>query len=197
MHNTKELRCGRALPNFPKMVELLRGMLERFLNTLHCLDVCFIADDTLEKLPRASRVGKTTVAAWISTAQNARAGAGRDRVGGLAQGVHSIRGGPQVAAAERSHGIGPRHAAYDLKKLRGKSLVEKIGSSHRYQPTRKGLRAMTALVILRDKVIQPLLANSCQLKRDPKPKNATTLDKHYQRLQAGIQGLFAEIGIAA
>jgi len=25
-----------------------------------------------------------------------------------------------------------RHAAYDLKKLRGKKLVEKIGSSHRY-----------------------------------------------------------------
>ena len=56
---------------------------------------------------------------------------------------------------------------------------------------------MTAWVVLRDKVIQPLLANSCQLKRGPKPNNATTLDKHYERLQAGIQGLFAEIGIAA
>ena len=55
---------------------------------------------------------------------------------------------------------------------------------------------MTALVILRDKVIQPLLANSCQLKRGPKPNNATTLDQHYERLQVGIQGLFAEIGIA-
>ena len=91
----------------------------------------------------------------------------------------------------------PRQAAYDLKKLRGKSLVEKIGSSHRYQATRTRLRAMAALVILRDKVIQPLLANSCQLKRGPKPNNATVLDQHYERLQVGMQGLFAEIGIAA
>ena len=34
----------------------------------------------------------------------------------------------------------PRPAAYDLKKLRGKSLVEKIGSSHRYQATRTRLQ---------------------------------------------------------
>ena len=34
----------------------------------------------------------------------------------------------------------PRQAAYDLKKLRGKSLVEKIGSSHRYQATRTRLQ---------------------------------------------------------
>jgi hypothetical protein len=49
------------LPNFGKIVQLLRGMLVRFLNVLHSIDVCFIADDTLEKLPTASRVGKTKV----------------------------------------------------------------------------------------------------------------------------------------
>ena len=58
VHNTKELCCGRSLPNCPKMVELLRGMLERLLNTLHCLDVCCIADDTLEKLGSASRLAR-------------------------------------------------------------------------------------------------------------------------------------------
>ena len=61
VHNTKELGCGRSLPNFGKIVQLLRGMLVRFLNVLHSIDVCFIADDTLEKLPTASRVGKTKV----------------------------------------------------------------------------------------------------------------------------------------
>ena len=90
-----------------------------------------------------------------------------------------------------------RHAAYDLKKLRGKKLVEKIGSSHRYQPTRPGLRALTALLVLRDKVIKPLLAGSCQLKRGPKPSSATPNDQHYHRLPVGMQDLFAELGIAA
>jgi hypothetical protein len=91
----------------------------------------------------------------------------------------------------------PRHAAYDLKKLRGKKLVDKIGSSHRYRPTRQGLRALTALLVLRDKVIRPLLASSCQLKRGPKPNNTTPLDQHYHRLQVDMRDLFEEMGIAA
>jgi hypothetical protein len=32
---------------------------------------------------------------------------------------------------------GPRRAAYDLKKLRGKGMVNKIGLSRRYEPFRK------------------------------------------------------------
>ena len=40
VHNTKELACGRSLPNFGKIVHLLKGMLERFLNTLHYMEVC-------------------------------------------------------------------------------------------------------------------------------------------------------------
>jgi hypothetical protein len=36
-------------------------MVERFLNSLHCIDRCFIADDLLEKLPEPSQVGKARV----------------------------------------------------------------------------------------------------------------------------------------
>ena len=59
VHHTQELGCGRSMPNFGKIVQLLRGMLVRFLNVLHFIDVCFIADDMLEKLPTALRVGQT------------------------------------------------------------------------------------------------------------------------------------------
>ena len=91
----------------------------------------------------------------------------------------------------------PRQAAYDLKKLRGKQLIDRIGSSHRYRPSDKGLRAMTALVVLRDKVIKPLLASCCQRKRGQKPKNVRPLDVHYEQLQAGMRKLFDELGVAA
>ena len=65
-----------------------------------------------------------------------------------------------------------------------------IGSSHRYRPSTQGLRAVTALVVLRDKVIKPLLASRCQRKRGRKPKNAVPLDAHYDHLQADIRDLF-------
>ena len=199
VHNTKELACGRSLPNFGKIVQLLKGMLERFLNTLHYMDVCFIADDAWERLPTASRVGKTKVGGVDFN---------RPRIRAAAHAVIALATSPKgftasqlaqkvVTLSSRRLHYGPRHAAYDLKKRRGKKLVERIGSSHRYQPTRPGLRVLTALLVLRDKVIKPLLAGSCQLKRGPKPKNAPPLDQHYHRLQTGMQDLFAEMGIAA
>jgi len=36
-------------------------VLERFADALSCIDQCFIADEMLEQLPTASRVGKTVV----------------------------------------------------------------------------------------------------------------------------------------
>jgi hypothetical protein len=60
-HNTQELDCGRSLEKFPQIVLLLKGMLERFLNALSCIDQCFIANDMLDNLPTASQVGKTLV----------------------------------------------------------------------------------------------------------------------------------------
>ena len=90
-----------------------------------------------------------------------------------------------------------RQAAYDLKKLRGKDLVNKIGNSRRYQSTPKGLKAMAALAVLRDKVIKPLLAASCQPDLNPQQDNTVSLDQHYQNVRSSMKGLFNAMGIAA
>lgn len=47
-----------------------------------------------------------------------------------------------------------RKAAYDLHKLRGKSLVERIGKTRRYRVRRVGIRTLAALLILREQVIK-------------------------------------------
>ena len=51
-----------------------------------------------------------------------------------------------------------RNAAYDLAKLKGKKLVHRVKGSRRYKADPSGVRAMCAYLILRDKVIKPLLA---------------------------------------
>jgi len=56
---------------------------------------------------------------------------------------------------------------------------------------------MAACIVLREKVIKPLLAGSVQVKRGRPPKTHTPIDRHYQTLQQEMQGLFAELGIAA
>ena len=92
---------------------------------------------------------------------------------------------------------GPRRAAYDLKKLRSKGMVRKIGTSRRYEAEPAGLRAITALVVLREKVIRPLLAASQRPQSPTKPNHPTPVDHHYEYLRMGMRNLFTALGMAA
>src|SRR5439155_8565 len=52
-----------------------------------------------------------------------------------------------------------RRAAYDLKKLRAKNLLTKLGNSHRYSIPSEAICIIGALVILREKVLRLILAD--------------------------------------
>ena len=89
-----------------------------------------------------------------------------------------------------------RNAAYDLRKLRAKDIVRRIGKSRRYEAVPKGLKGITALIAIREKVIKPVLAGVCKPKRGPKPKNQSDIDIHYQNICTEMDKLFRAIGIA-
>jgi hypothetical protein len=92
---------------------------------------------------------------------------------------------------------GPRQAAYDVKKLGGKQRVERIGKTRHYQATPAGLKAIAALVVLREKAIRPLLAAAQQLRPSRGPQNPTALDRHYETVRVAMAGVFRELGVAA
>jgi hypothetical protein len=199
-HNIKQLHCGRSLEQFPEIVSRLKNILEGFVNALGCIDQCFITDQTLEQLPAPAQVGKTKVGGIDFN---------KARMRWVAQAVLALSpspGGftaPQLAeqvqrlSRQSESQYGPRRAAYDLKKLRGKHIVDRIGKTARYQPIPQGLRAMAALIVIRDKAIKPLLAAAQQHRRSRRPQNPSPLDIHYQKLRADMQGVFHELGIAA
>jgi hypothetical protein len=60
-----------------------------------------------------------------------------------------------------------------------------------------GLRAMTALIVLRNKVIKPLLAAARPLRPIRRASNPQPIDTHYRALQLAMSGVFHELGIAA
>ena len=103
----------------------------------------------------------------------------------------------RAMSGEPDSEYGARRAAYDIKKLRGKGMVRKIGASRRYETLHEGLRALTALVVLREKLIRPLLAASTRPEPHSKLSNPTPIDQHYENLRAGMRGLFIELGVAA
>ena len=74
----------------------------------------------------------------------------------------------------REFQYGPRRAAYDLKKLRGKHIVARIGKTPRYEAIPEGLKAMAALIMLREKAIKPLLAAAKHPRRSRRPSNSNS-----------------------
>jgi hypothetical protein len=198
VHNVRDLGCGRIVARFPHIVAQLSGMLERFLTTLDCVDVAFISDQTLDQLPLPSRLGKTRVggvdlnnprlrillSAVLALGPSPRGFS----MSQLRAKVQSMTGHPDYTN---------RQAAYDLKKLRAKDLITKIGRSRRYQVAQPGMRAITALLVLREHVIEPLLASVRTPGRSPKPSTLTPIDQHYEHLRLDMQPLFQELGIAA
>lgn len=196
-HNVEELHRGRDLSRFPHLVGRLQQILERFLEVLYSIDVCFIADETLEQLPLPAQLGQTRVGGIDLN---------KLRLRRVTEALVTLSSSPagftasEVAAKVRSLGLGeygPRRAAYDLKKFRAKQLVGKKDFSRRYHVSPQGLRALTALLVLREKVIKPLLAAASESQPRPISDNLSPIDEHYQNLRLGMQGLFQELGIAA
>ncbi len=57
--------------------------------------------------------------------------------------------------------------------------------------------ALAALLVLRDKIIKPLLAASMETHPTHGAPNPTPLDNHYAAIRASMQGVFRELGLAA
>jgi hypothetical protein len=198
VHNVQALALGRSLAKFEQVVQRLHDLLDRFLNTLHCIDVSCIDPGLLDAWPLPAQLGRTRVGGidlnkprlrHLMHAVLALAAAPRGfSLADLAQKVHQMTNDTAYTL---------RQAAYDLKKLRAKNLVERIDRSRRYAVPATSLKAMTALLVLKDKVLKPVLANLGAPLEPPQPGQASPLDEHYLRLQADLRTMFRALGIAA
>ena len=200
VHNTKELRCGRLLERFPQIIARLQQILEQFLNNLYCMDASFLSDETWDQFAPPSQVGKTRVGgidvnkprtrAVLNAVLSLACSPGGFTTGQLADTVRST-----LRATYSSYD--PRRAAYDLRKLRGKQLVTKVPDSRRYFIPQQAVRTIAALVILREKVLRPILAGVGKPKMGRKPKNWSSIDEHYEAVRQDMFTLMEDLRIAA
>jgi len=202
VHNTGALQCGRSLEKFPQILMLARDILQRFMDALSCIDQCFIADSMLEELPAPSSVGKTKVGGidlnkarmrWVVEALIALGVSPSARGFTASELARQVR----LLSNQTESDYGPRRAAYDLKKLRAKNIVQRIGQTRRYESTASGLRAMVALVVLRNKAIKPLLAAAQRRRKSRGAQNPRPIDRHYETIRMAMQRVFDELGLAA
>lgn len=198
VHNTRALGTGRALERFPDIIGRLGAMVDRFCTALDCVDVGFLPDGALDQLPLPSQIGATRVGGIDLNKPRTRAALAAAialspapegfSVADLAARVRSMTGQPETAYTVRQ-------AAYDLRKLRGKQLVAKPGRSRRYHVPPEAARTITALLVLRDHVIAPIVAGVRSPPLGRKPAQWTAVDRDYEAIRITMHRLFDHVGI--
>jgi hypothetical protein len=199
VNNIDELRCGKRLEKLPGMLERLQTMVVEFLGVVQAAHLSFLDGQQLDALA-------------VPSVRGARRTAGVDlqkpRIRAVAQAVVVLAAQPEGFSSQQlaqqvwhMQGrsmvrYGHRQAAYDLRKLRGKSLVERIAKTRRYRVRRPGIRTLAALLILREKVLKPVLAGVYRPKRGRPPHNIHPLDLHYQHLQREMLATLQTLKIA-
>jgi hypothetical protein len=200
VNNIEELRCGKRLEKLPGMLERLERMVVEFLGVVQAAHLSFLDGQQLDALAAPSVRGDKRLAGV--DLQKARMRAVAEVVVAMAAKPQGFTSKELAQRLREQHGrvmthYHTRNAAYDLRKLRAKSLVERIDKTRRYRVRRPGIRTIAALVILREKVIKPVLAGLYRPKRGRPPKNIHPLDIHYQNLKSEMLATLQTLKIAA
>jgi hypothetical protein len=197
-HNTAELRCGRMIEKFPAIVTQLAGIAERFATALDCVDTGFIGDGILDRLPTGTQLGATRVGGVDLNKKRMRDAL--SAVLALAPAPHGFTVSEYTAKVHAMTGTCDadytiRQAAYDLRKLRGKQLVDKPAHTRRYHVPPVAARTIAALLTLRDQAIAPIIAGVRSPRMGRKPAHWTRVDRDYERIRIDLQTLFSDLAI--
>jgi hypothetical protein len=196
VHNTRALRCGRVLDNFPTIIARLAAMVDRFTTTLDCVDTTFTGDGLLDRLPAPAQLGATRVGGVdlnkprirdaLSAVLALSASSDGFTVAEFTAKVHTMTGHTDYTI---------RQGAYDLRKLRGKELITKPGRTRRYHLTPHNAGTLAALLTLREHVIAPILAGVRSPRMGRKPITWTPVDRDYEKIRINMHTLFHDLGL--
>jgi hypothetical protein len=199
-HNTKGLRCGKVIEKLPIMLKKLQEMAIGFLNVVQAAHRSFLPDDALDSLIKPSQRGNRRLAG-VDLQQ--------PRIQAVSKAVLALAAKPQGFTvrelAEKTRQLHPvdaahythRQAAYDLMKLRGKKLVERIRKTRCYRIKSAGIRILVGLLTLREKVIKPVLAGLGKPRVGRPPKTIHPIDQHYINLQREMRLMLVTLGLVA
>jgi hypothetical protein len=186
------------IEKFPEIVIRLAGIAERFATALDYVDTGFLGDGVLDVLPTCVQLGATRVGGVDPNKPRMREAVRAALALAPAPNGFTVA---EFTAKVHAHtgvdhtGYSVRQAAYDLRKLRGKQLIDKPSRSRRYVVSPLAARTIAALLTLREQVIAPILANVHSPKMGRKPAHLTRVDRDYERIRIDMQTLFTDLAI--
>lgn len=158
VHNTKDLKCKRGVGSFGEIVEKLETIMCSFLSNIDSAHVATIDDGTFEQLVTPSQFGKNRLAGIDLNKKRIKQVAIALLSLSMKPGGFTSKDLSNVVKGRLKKEYSPRNASYDIKKFRGKGVVEKIPNSIRYRMTGTGISTLSAVMCLLTKEI-PAIAS--------------------------------------
>lgn len=199
VHNTKELKCKRSVSNFEEIIKKLRSIMNNFMDNLCYTHVSLLNDGSLEQLTTPTQRGKQRLAGVdINNKRNIA----------VMKCVLALAIKPDGYSAKdisllmkerldkkQSSAYTPAKAAYDLRKLRGKALVEKIGNGRKYKTTKKGIETVVGILSITQKILPTILSSINKTVLSGNPEEMNELDNHYIKIKDEINAIYQFYGI--
>jgi len=195
VHNAKELRSGRMLERFPTLLQRMRDILVRFLGTVQAAHISFLDVGAFEGFAEPTTRGNRRLAGIdLNKARNRHVVDAVIQLSTKPDGftVAQLAETVRPRSGQDANTYSARNAAYDVAKLVGKKLLRRIERSRRYAVDPPAIRTLCAYLLLREKIIKPLLAGIVR-PRGPRPKHP--LDQHYVALRQELHRTFQTIGL--
>lgn len=197
-HNVKELRCGKSLVKLTDMLAKLRHMVSDFLNVVCAAHMSFLDNGILDTISQPTQRGARRLAGIDLQ---------KPRMRTICEAALALAASPggfnarelaeKTGTIMNNKGYTARQAAYDMNKLRGKSVIVPIQKTRRYRLSTEGVRILAGLLILREKVIKPLLSGICQKSVGRSPKNMQPIDTKYDTIRNDMFSLLVELHLVA
>lgn len=178
VHNTKDLKCKRGIDSFGEIVEKLETIMGSFLSNLDYAHLATISEKGLEELSSPSQAGANRLAGIDFNKARTK------QVGLVLLALSMKPGGftSKDLAVEMSNKFVPgyscRNASYDIKKFRGKALVNKVHRRIKYQLTKEGIKTIAAILCVMTKEVPPILSVITSPWKEQKKEQLLQMDKY-------------------
>lgn len=158
VHNAKELKCKSSLDAFDQIIEKLETIMGSFLSTIDHAHIATINDGSFQQITQPTQRGKNRLAGIDFN---------KDRVRQVATILLALSMKPGGFTSKdlahemnlRCHpGFTSRNASYDIRKFRGKAMIEKTKGSIRYTLTEKGIKIIASILCLLTKQMPALVS---------------------------------------
>lgn len=191
VHNAKELKCKRSVSNFEEIVSKLSIIMNNFMDNLCYTHVSLLKDDSFKQLTSPSKKGEKRLAGvdinktrTIAIMESVLALAIKPN-GYTAKDITILM--KEKLDKKEAKDYTPAKAAYDMRKLRGKGLVEKIEKRRNYKTTKKGMETIITVLTLTQKTMPILLSSVNKDTISDNPVEMQAIDKIYLNIRNQIK----------